>query len=141
MENYEKEINENLKRNTVFIKEFEKWLKSQKLTAKTIRNHLSNIDLYLNDYLSYYEVTKMEKGVSRAYTFFNDWFIRKCAFATMTSIKEIAASVKKFYKCMLENKHISNDDYDFLYRSITDNMDEFFDSLDEFDNMDDEEWY
>lgn len=29
-----------------------------------IRNHLNNVDLYINDYLNYYEITLMEDGVT-----------------------------------------------------------------------------
>lgn len=136
----QKKIQKEIKRNSKFINEFKVWLNNKGLVDKTIRKHLRNIDLYINDYLNYYEITKMEKGISEAYIFFSDWFIRKCLFATKISIKEIAGSIKKFYKCMNELGYISNDDYDFLYTSIKDNMDEFLDSFEEFNNFD-EEWY
>ena len=140
MEDWEKKLEENRKRNEKFIKEFETWLNQKGLVKKTIKKHLNNIDLYINDYLNYYEITKMEKGVSKAYMFLNDWFIRKCLYATKTSISENAASIKKFYKCMCELGYISNEDYEFLDASIRDNMDKFYASLIEFDDYDGEEW-
>ena len=115
----------------------------QKLTDKTIRKHLSNVDLYINNYLNYYEVTNMEYGVSMVYSFLNDWFIRKCMWSSVTSIKETAASIKKFYQCMSEKGYIKNEDYIFLCKEIKSHMDEFIDSFIEYyqdDDEDLEEW-
>ena len=133
---YEVEVENNTKRNEKYLKDFEKWLKAKGLTEKTIKNHLNNMDLYLNNYLNYYGVKKMEDGISSAYGFLNDWFIRKCLWSSITSIKECAASIKKFYKCMNELGNIDKDSYDFLYNSINDNMDEFISTLIEYDNVD-----
>lgn len=140
MENYEVRLEENKKRNEKYLKEFEEWLKGKNLAKKTIRKHLNNIDLYINDYLNYYEITKMEKGVTEAYVFFNDWFIRKCLWSSENSLKETASSIKKFYKCMCELGYISNEDYEFLNTSISNNMDEFYTSLIEINDYEGEEW-
>ena len=133
MGNYELELEKNIKRNKKFINEFEKWLIAQKLGKKTIRKHLDNIDLFINDYVNYYEVTKMKDGISKVYSFLNDWFIRKCSWSSVTSIKETAASIKKFYQCMSEKGYVSSEDYKFLCRMIKDNMDNFIDSLMEYE--------
>ena len=100
MENYEKQFKENEKRNKKFIDEFEKYLKEKDLVEKTIKKHINNISLYLDDYLNYYELVKMEDGISRIDSFLGDWFIRKCMWSSKTSIKETAASIKKFYQAM-----------------------------------------
>lgn len=139
MENWEKKVEENRKRNEKFVNEFDSWLSEKGLAKKTIKKHLNNIDLYINDYLNYYEITTMEKGVTKAYIFLNDWFIRKCC-ATKTSISENAESIKKFYKCMCELGHVSKEDYEFLDTSISDNMDEFYASLIEINDYEGEEW-
>lgn len=58
MDNYnawEKKVEENHKRNEKFIKEFESWLIQKNLAKKTIRKHLNNASLYINDYLNYYD--------------------------------------------------------------------------------------
>ena len=62
--NYDKLVNENVNRNVLFLEQFEKWLKNKKLSDRMIRNHLNNVDLYINDYLNYYEITLMEDGVT-----------------------------------------------------------------------------
>lgn len=137
---YERNLEKNNKRNEKFLKIFENWLNDQKLSKKTIVKHLSNIDLYINNYLNYYEVTNMENGVSMVYSFLNDWFIRKCMWSSVSSIKEIAASIKKFYQCMSENGYIKKEEYKFLCQEIKNNMDEFIDSFIEYDQYDGEEW-
>ena len=86
---YELNLKKNNKRNDKFLKIFEKWLNEQKLTKKTINKHLCNVDLYINDYLNYYEITNMEAGVNMIYTFLDDWFIRKCMWSSVSSIKDI----------------------------------------------------
>ena len=137
---YEINLKKNKKRNEKYIKIFENWLNEQNLVKKTICKHLSNIDLYINDYLNYYEVTKMEEGVREAYSFLSDWFIRKCLWSSVTSIKEMAASIKKFYKCMSEKGYIDNEDYQILCEEIKDNMDEFIETVIEYNDYDGEEW-
>lgn len=54
--------------------------------------------------------------------------------ASKNSLKETAASIKKFYQFMSENKYISEDDYKDMCRFIKENMDEFLDQVDAFDN-------
>ena len=62
-------IEENELRNKKLINEFKKWLKNQNLTTKAINKHLSNIELFLNDYLPYYEGETMEEGVICLFVF------------------------------------------------------------------------
>lgn len=134
MEDYEVKAEENQKRNKKYLQEFEKWLINKNLVQKTIRKHLNNMDFYLNDYLNYYDAVKMEDGIGEAYGFLGDWFIRKCLFASKTSLQEYAASVKKFYQCMSELNYVSKEDYKFLAKVIKDNMDEFLSTLEDYDN-------
>ena len=56
MKDLEKKIEENKKRNKKFMKEFEEYLKEKNLKDKTIKKHLSNVDLFINDYLNYYDI-------------------------------------------------------------------------------------
>lgn len=132
--NWEKKVEENRKRNEKYINEFKDWLNNKNLVKRTINKHLSNVDLYLNDYLNYYDITKMEDGIYSVYSFLNGWFIEKCMWASKTSIKDTAASIKKFYQCMSEKNYVSVEDYKSLCQEIKENMDEFFDQVDAFDN-------
>ena len=134
---YEKEFENMQKKNEVYLQKFNKWLKDKGLVDKTIRNHLSNVDLYINDYLNYYEITKMQEGCYSLSSFLGDWFIRKCMWSTTSTIKTTAASIKKFYQCMLEYNYILEDDYKYLCLDIKENMDDWIESIEEYNNGDD----
>lgn len=134
MENIEKKIKENQTRNKKFIKEFEEWLKEKSLSDKTIKKHLSNVDLFINDYLNYYDVETAEEGINSVYSFLSGWFIEKCMWATPYTTKEEAASIKKFYAYMSEKGYVEKEDYKFLCEELKDSMDEILDTLEAFDN-------
>lgn len=133
MFDYDKKVEENRKRNEKYIKKFEKWLNEKDLVKKTTKKHLRNVDLYINDYLNYYDAVKVEDGISSVYSFLDGWFIEKCLWASKNSLKETAASIKKFYQFMSENNYVSVDDYKDLCRFVKDNMNEFLDQVDAFD--------
>lgn len=134
MENIELKIEENQKRNKKFIKEFEEWLKEKSLSEKTISKHISNVDLFINDYLNYYDIETAEEGIYSVYSFLNGWFIEKCMWATPYTIKETAASIKKFYSYMSEKGYVKKEEYESLCKILKDNMDKILDTLEEFDN-------
>ena len=103
MEGMEKKIKENQKRNKKFMKEFEEWLNEKGFVKKTIRKHLNNASWYINDYLNYYDITKVEDGMNCIHSFLDGWFIEKCLWASENSLKETAASIKKFYQYIHRN--------------------------------------
>ena len=131
----EKQLKENTKRNENYLKIFEKSLEEKQLTAKTIRKHVSNIDFYLNDYLTYYdEIIKMEDGTQYTGSFLGDWFIRKAIWASKSSIKEMASSLKKFYEYMSALGFVKISDYQEMCYEIKDNMDLYLENLEDYDN-------
>ena len=138
---YEKKIDKNIKRNKKYINGFEKWLYEKGLVNKTIKKHISNAELFINDYLSYYDITKAEDGLDEIFIFLDGWFIEKCMWSSRNSLKETAASLKKFYKYMSENNYVDVDDYNDTFKFIKDNMDELLEHVDEFNNFDDDDYY
>lgn len=134
MKDLEKKIEENKKRNKKFMKEFEEYLKEKNLKDKTIKKHLSNVDLFINDYLNYYDIETPEEGINSVYSFLSGWFIEKCMWATVYTIKETAASIKKFYAYMSEKGYVKKEDYKELCEELKDSMDEILEYLDAFDN-------
>ena len=131
---WEKKVEANHKRNEKFIQEFEEWLNQKGFVKKTIRKHINNASLYINDYLNYYDAEKMEDGVYSVHGFLDGWFIEKCLWSSRNSLKETAASIKKFYECMSEKGYVKKDDYKSLCREIKDNMDEYLEQMDTFDD-------
>ena len=134
MEEYEQKVEQNQKRNKKYIKEFTEWLNEKGLSKKKIRKHLDNVKLYINEYLNYYDVIKVEDGIEEVDDFLEGWFIEKCLFATKTSLKETAASLKKFYQYMSEYNYVKKEDYKQLCSIIKDNMDIYLEQLEAFDN-------
>lgn len=131
---WEKKVEENHKRNEKFIEEFESWLTQKDLAKKTIRKHLNNASLYINDYLNYDDASTMEDGVHYVHGFLDGWFIEKCLWSSRNSLKETAASIKKFYQCMSEKGYVNENDYNELSSFIKENMDEFLEQMDSFEN-------
>ena len=134
MKDLEKKIEENKKRNKKFMKEFEEYLKEKNLKDKTIKKHLSNVDLFINAYLNYYDIETPEEGINSVYSFLSGWFIEKCMWATVYTTKETAASIKKFYAYMSEKGYVKKEDYKELCEELKDSMDEILEYLDAFDN-------
>lgn len=92
------------------------------------------MDLFINDYLNYYDVETAEEGIDSVYSFLSGWFIEKCMWATPYTTKEEDASIKKFYAYMSEKGYVEKEDYKFLCEELKDNMDEILDTLEAFDN-------
>lgn len=109
MEELNYETNE--KKNEEYLELFKNKLISDGLSDNKIREHLFNIKFYLDNYLTYYEIVPMEKGMSYICEFFSDWFIRKAMWSTPASIKSNIASLKKFYKLMVELNYALKEDY------------------------------
>ncbi len=138
--NYEEQVEKNRKKNEKYINEFQKWLKKKGLAPKTIKNHVGNAELYLDDFLNYYEVTKMEDGYGMIDSFLGDWFIRKCMWSTAYSVKTTAASIKKFYQCMAELGYIEKENYQELCETIKDNMEIWIEDVEEYNSDDSYFW-
>ena len=64
----------------------------------------------------------MDEGVYMIDMFLGYFFIRKCMWSTPASIKSTAASIKKFYKCMLDHGKIEKEDYNSLCSEIKEGM-------------------
>ena len=109
-EKYEKDCKKIRKVNESLLNEFGMWLKSSGLSEKTINNHLSNIDFYVNEYLLYEDATKAKDGVDDVDMFLGYWFIKKAMWASQSSIKGNATSLKKFYTFMHEKGLIDKED-------------------------------
>ena len=132
---YEQKVKEINNKNDNHLKNFSKWLEHQKLSHKTINNHVNNVDFYINDYLCYYKPQDFKEGCNNIDGFLGDWFIRKAMWASPAHIKSNAASIKKFYSFMLEESKISKENYDYLCKTIKEYMSEWIEKMEEYDNM------
>lgn len=121
-EDYEEECKKIQHENETYLDLFETDLFASGLSEKTVYRHLRNVDFYINTFLLREEPRPMTDGTIYLDFFLGDFFIRKCMWSTPGNIKTYAASIKKFYKCMLDHKKIDKNSYEFLCRDIKDNL-------------------
>ncbi len=133
-EKYEEDCNKIRKSNERQLNEFEAWLKSSGLSKKTINNHVSNIDFYINEYLLYEESTEAKDGLHAVGMFLGYWFIRKAMWASQSSIKGNATSLKKFYTFLQEKGLIDKEDLTDLKKTIKEDMPEWLATLERYDD-------
>lgn len=133
-EEYEKQCEIIRKDNEKYLELFEEHLVKQGLSPKTIDKHLSNIDFYINEYMLYEDAHPVEDGVSMIDMFLGYFFIRKCMWSTPSTIRSNAASLKKFYKCMLEIGKIEKEDYDYMCEDIKERMPEWLDDCEQYND-------
>jgi len=133
-EKYEEDCKKIRKANERLLTDYEVWLKSSGLSEKTISNHLSNIDFYINEYLLYEDATEAKDGAYAVSMFLGYWFIKKAMWASQSSIKGNATSLKKFYTFMHEKGLIDKEDLIDLKQTIKEDMPEWLASLRHYDD-------
>ncbi len=134
-EAYEKACVAIRESNRKLLSQFENWLLPKKLKQKTINKHLDNIGFYINEYLLYEDTKKPEDGSSSIDMFLGYWFIRKAMWASESSIKSNAASLKIFYTFMLEIGRIDKEDCEDVNSTIKENMTDWINTLRRFDDL------
>lgn len=135
-EKYEEAVKKIRKENEVHLKDFEQWLTDKGLAKKTVRNHITNVDFYINEFLVRYEAHNAAKGCSnRVGEFLGDWFIRKTAWSSCAEIKANAASFKKFYTYMLEKGEVEKDDYTEFVIFLKEEMPEWLEKMEEYESL------
>lgn len=133
-EHYEAECKKIRKKNKKLLDEFAAWLKQSNLKEKTISNHVSNIDFYINDFLLYEDTVEAKDGVHSVGLFLGYWFIKKAMWSSPAQIKGNAASLKKFYTFMHENKRLPKADLDDLEQTIKEEMPEWIATVNRYDD-------
>lgn len=102
-DDYDKEYKEHEKKNEELLDLFGKDL--GKLSEKTKNLHLSNASLFINDFFYRYEIKDIDSGAAHIDSFF-DFFIHKCLWSSPYTVRQMAASIKKFYKSMYAHKKV-----------------------------------
>lgn len=133
-EKYKENCAKTRKANERLLSDFEAWLKTSGLAKKTIDNHLSNIEFYVNEYLLYEEAIEAKDGVAAVDMFLGYWFIKKAMWASQSSIKGNAASLRKFYTFMYEKGLIDKDALADLKETIKEGLPEWLATLERYDD-------
>lgn len=134
---YDVEYEKMMSRNHKFLEIFYNDLYEKGLTQKTLKKHLNNVSFYINDFLNYYEITDMKEGCYKIDEFLGSWFIKKAMWSNKTAIKENGASIKKFYKCMLDHKFIDEKSFNVLCRTIKEMMPQWIEKVEEYNHFED----
>lgn len=132
--NYDLKVEQKIKENEKYFDLFLTKMKAEGLSKKTIERHLENSKLYVNDFLNYYEIVNMEDGLDMVSSFFTNFYIPKCLFATPTSLKETITSIIKFYKVMCDNGLVDKINYQTFIDTIKECKNDWLDELNRFDN-------
>jgi site-specific recombinase XerD len=135
-EQYEQECNLVRIKNQKLLNEFESWLADTKLSKKTIDNHYSNINFYINEFLLYESIITAAEGIDRIDEFLGYWFIRKALWASESSIRSNATSFKKFYTFMYERGAVSFEALQMLKAEIKENLPEWIATVQRYDDPD-----
>ena len=131
---YEQKCKSIKKENAGYLAEFRDSLEAFGLSDKTIERHIGNVDFFLNSFMFYEDACPMTEGPSSIGYFLGYFFIHKCTWASPSSIKSNATSLKKFYKLMLAKKRISDDDYTEMTNRIKDEVDDWIGEYEKFMN-------
>ena len=123
------------KENAILLQEFEQWLSSKGLGSKTIDMHVGNVKFYVDEYLLYDDAVRPKDGWTQIDSFLGYWFIRKAVWASQTSIRGNAASLKKFYSFMQEKGLIDNEALQDVRETIKYNMPDWLAKLRRFDDL------
>lgn len=122
---YEADCERIRRENRVILNQFAVWLQAKQLSESTIKNHVRNVDFYINEFLLYEEANEAKNGASEVEMFLGDWFIRKAMWSSVNQIKINAASLKKFYTFIYEKGHIIKEQLDDLNYIIKEYMPEW----------------
>ena len=135
-EQYEAECERIQQANAQLLADFEAWLIRKNLAAKTIKNHIDNIDFYINHFLLYEDAVEPQEGVGAIGMFLGYWFIKKAMWASATSIRSNAASLKKFYTFLHERGMVSAEDLKQLKETIKEELPEWVETVERYDDPD-----
>jgi len=131
---YDNAVKRIREKNGEYLTGFAESLSAQGLSDKTIKNHITNVDFYINHYLLYEEPLDAAQGCGlKVSHFLGYWFITKAMWSSVESIKSTAASIKKFYKYLLGIGVVAKADYDDLLETIKEEMPEWLQDMQEYD--------
>jgi len=120
--------------NKELLNDFAEWLRDSNLAARTIDRHIDNIDFYINEYLLYEDAVTAEDGIAAVGMFLGYWFIRKAMWASAASIKNNAASFKKFYTFLQVRGAVSKEDLSILKQTIKEEMPDWLATITRYDD-------
>ena len=108
--------------NFYALQTFETYLREYNISDKEIQNHLSNIDLFINDYLLRGEVLSCHNGIHTVGEYLTDWLTENFYGVTKEDIESYVESFIKFYTFNVNKGYLEKDDMIELYQIINDEV-------------------
>ncbi|MCH8311198.1 MAG: recombinase [Chloroflexi bacterium] len=133
-EQYERAGQAIREENASLLEDFSSWLRAKRLSDTTVKRHGDNIDFYINEFLLYEDATPPAKGVDEVGMFLGYWFIQKAMWASQSSMRSYAASLRKFYQFMVERGSVDQEALNELKARIKEDMPEWLETLRRYDD-------
>lgn len=100
------------------------------------------LECYLYGYLNRINPLNMKRVLKEIDDYLGCYFIRKDLFCSPERLKSSAATIKKFYKCMLAHNRIEKEEYAQLCEIIKQNLPQWIAIWEEYDETGwSSEWY
>lgn len=111
-----------LQRNQEFLQIFTKDIEN--LSPKVQEHHINNLETFLNDYLVQRVSVPMEEGMRQVNDYFG-YFLPRKGMCSGEELRLEDASVKKFYKSMMEHGFAEVEECEYLCNMISNCMEEW----------------
>ena len=121
-ENFDEEAAALREQNSELLKGYSAWLRKSGLKDSTIDKHISNVDFYINEYLTRDDFTLAKDGIDCLGGFFDWFFPKKTMWSSVSSVKSNVASLKKFYLYLSESGVIDTLEYGYMLNVIKEEM-------------------
>ena len=127
---YDAWVEEISKANNKIIDEFEQFLKTEKLSKKTINRHINNVDTFANYYLTTYcYCGTIFDGYKNFGDFFGYWLITKCLGISKSSMTAMITTMKKFYTFLFLKDYIDENSCVDAFETLKDCKEEWLEQL------------
>ena len=100
------------------------------VSERTFDTHADNIECFIVDYLEDERDLGVEEGIELVSDFLGEYMLdTSYELPSLTYFKSMITSVKKFYKCMLDNGYIEIGPYREMIAGIKEHQQEWFDFI------------
>jgi site-specific recombinase XerD len=130
MSEYDDRVEQIRLENQPILDGFKQALEQASLSAKTVRNHVENIQFFA-EYLVYYEPLRPlnaaeEEDIS---SFLLSWFPRKAMWASEDNVKQYLTSFRKFSRYLVETNQMTSEQEAEIRETLTEGKEDFLDAV------------
>ena len=97
-------------------------IREKKMGKRKAHEHAERLRFFGDDYLLNYGSEDLVEGVFSFPSFVGDWFIRKCMWSDVRSVKENTESFRLWLRFLAESKRVSPEDLIDLHKCVEANL-------------------